>query len=123
MGDANHVWHPSRVQHVDIGSRAGLGHAQLAIIRDTSRVLSDLVDPDGVLSDVQRRCLVYADWMTRNIQVPQHVFDAVREVLSEQEVMEVTTTVACYNMVSRILVALDVGDMAVAPVPEVHASS
>ena len=66
---------------------------------------------------------MYTDWMTRNIQVPQHVFDAVREVLNEQEVVEVTTTIACYNMVSRFLVALDVGDMAAAPVPEVHASS
>ena len=113
----------SRVQHVDLGSRAGLSHAQLAIIRDTSSALSDDIDSHGVLSDVQRRCLVYTDWMTRNIQVPQRVFDAVREVFNEQEVVEVTTTIACYNMVSRFLVALDVGDMAAAPVPEVHASS
>ena len=112
-----------RVQHVDIGSRAGLSHAQLAVIRDTSRALSDAVDPNGVLYDVQRRSLVYTDWMTRKIQVPQRVFDAVREVFNEQEIMEVTTTVACYNMVSRLLVALDVGDMAAAPVPEVRASS
>ena len=106
------------MQHADIGLRAGLSHAQLAIIRDTSSALSDVIDPDGVLSDLQRRCMVYTDWMTRNIRVPQAVFDALHEGLSDANVVEVTTTVACYNMVSRFLVALDVGDMADVPVPE-----
>lgn len=101
-----------RKQHVSLGVRAGLSPSQLAVIKDTTTALSDDVDPASVLTPVQKACLIYTDWMTRNIQVPQRVFDALRAVLSDQKVVEVTSTVGTYNMVSRFLVALDVGDMA-----------
>lgn len=115
------VYH--RTHHVDVGLRAGLSHSQLAVIRDTSTALSDDVDPLSVLSEAQRACLIYADWMTRNVKVPKEVFLGVRAGFNEQNVVEITGTVACYNMVSRILLALDVGDMEAVPVPEVHASN
>ena len=104
---------------MDLGIRAGLSPPQLAVIRDASTALSDNVDPASALTEVQRACLIYADWMTKNIQVPQHVFDCVRAVLNDRNITEVTATVACYNMVSRFLVALDVGDMAAISVPRV----
>ena len=38
------------------------------------------------------------------------MFDEVKEHFSEQEIVEITATVAAYNLVSRFLVALDVGE-------------
>lgn len=53
--------------------------------------------------------------MTRDVEVSQSLFDEMRkalqkEGLGEQQVVEVTVTVASYNMVSRFLVALNVGE-------------
>jgi alkylhydroperoxidase family enzyme len=49
--------------------------------------------------------------MTRDVSVPQSLFDEVKAAgFNEQQVVEITATVASYNMVSRFLVALDVGE-------------
>ncbi|KAI0386993.1 AhpD-like protein [Hypomontagnella monticulosa] len=62
------------------------------------------------LSEKEWAVLRYADEMTRNVRVPDAVFEALRAVCDEREVVEVTATVAAYNCVSRFLVALDVGE-------------
>lgn len=62
--------------------------------------------------------LAYTDAMTVHVKVPQDVFDALKVHLNMQQMMEVTATVASYNMVSRVLVALDVNDMAEVEVPQ-----
>ena len=61
--------------------------------------------------------MIYTDWMTKNIQAPQDVFDNLKALFDDKQIVEVTFTVAVYNMVSRTLVALDVGDHANIPVP------
>ena len=48
--------------------------------------------------------------MTLDVQVPDNVFAGLKDQFSEQEVVEITATVAAYNCVSRFLVALDVGE-------------
>jgi len=48
--------------------------------------------------------------MTTDVKVPQSLFDEVKKHFSEQEVVEITATVASYNLVSRFLVALDIGE-------------
>jgi alkylhydroperoxidase family enzyme len=58
-------------------------------------------------SDKQWATLVYADEMTRNVEVSDGTFARLRELFSEREVVEITGTVAAYNCVSRFLVALD----------------
>ena len=65
----------------------------------------------GALDDRQWAALRYADAMTRDITVPQSLFDEVKaQGFNEQEIVELTATVASYNLVSRFLVALDVGE-------------
>lgn len=65
----------------------------------------------GALDDRQWAVLRYADAMTKNVEVPQSLFDEVKAAgFSEQEIVEITATVAGYNLVSRFLVALDVGE-------------
>lgn len=48
--------------------------------------------------------------MTIGVSVPDEVFAELKKHFSEQEVVEITATVAAYNCVSRFLVALDVGE-------------
>jgi alkylhydroperoxidase family enzyme len=64
------------------------------------------------LSDAEWVVLRYADAMTRDVKVPQSLFNDLRAHggFNEQEVVEITATVATYNMVSRFLVAMDVGE-------------
>ncbi|MFE2061765.1 carboxymuconolactone decarboxylase family protein [Streptomyces sp. NPDC059467] len=56
------------------------------------------------------RVVAYADAMTRDVRVPDALFDALRTDFDETELVELTATVAVYNMVSRFLVALEVHD-------------
>lgn len=64
----------------------------------------------GSLDAKEWATLRYADAMTREVKVPQTLFDEIRTLFSEQEVVEITATVASYNLVSRFLVALDIGE-------------
>jgi len=94
---ADYEW----VAHEPLARQAGLGDEQIAAIR---------VDGGGGggLSPAQWATLAYADAMTVHVSVPGEVFDAVRAHFGEQELLELTVTVAAYNMVSRVLVALEV---------------
>jgi alkylhydroperoxidase family enzyme len=60
-------------------------------------------------SAAQRAVLTYTEAMTRDVDVPEPVFAELRAHFDAQEIIELTTTVAAYNMVSRFLVALQVG--------------
>ncbi|KAK4151418.1 AhpD-like protein [Chaetomidium leptoderma] len=62
------------------------------------------------LTEKQWAVVCYADEMTRNVQVRDETFARLRELFGEREIVEITATVACYNCVSRFLVALDVGE-------------
>ncbi|KAJ9628298.1 uncharacterized protein PV06_01258 [Exophiala oligosperma] len=65
----------------------------------------------GVLNNQQWAVLRYADIMTTEVAVPQALFDEVRATgFSAQQMVELTATIATYNMVGRFLVALDVGE-------------
>jgi alkylhydroperoxidase family enzyme len=57
---------------------------------------------------VQAAVLAWTDASTRAVVVPDEVFAAVREHLSDREVVELAVTVGGYAMVSRFLVALQV---------------
>lgn len=54
--------------------------------------------------------LVYTDAMTLDVHVSEDVFAKLKDMFSEQEIVEITATIAAYNCVSRFLVALDVGE-------------
>lgn len=90
--------------HEPIGRAAGLTDADLAALgRDAA--------PDG-LTPVRRAVRDYTDAMTLDVQVPPDVFDALREHFDERGIVELTITIGAYNLVSRFLVALDVGEHA-----------
>ena len=59
-------------------------------------------------SQKERDALAYAEAMTMQVQVPDAVFANVRRHFNEREIVELTATVAAYNMVSRFLEALQI---------------
>ncbi|KIW20956.1 hypothetical protein PV08_01535 [Exophiala spinifera] len=64
------------------------------------------------LTDKQLAALRYADAMTTGVDVPPATFQALKASgFNDQEIVEMTITCGAYNMVSRFLVALDVGEM------------
>ena len=70
------------------------------------------------LTELQMAALDYADHVTRNIRVPQSVFDRIRGMLkSDREIVEVTATIAGYNFTTRILRPLDAAGLMDTPVP------
>ncbi|KAF9882063.1 4-carboxymuconolactone decarboxylase family protein [Colletotrichum karsti] len=94
-------------------------HAPLAVAAGVSAEAMDAIKTEAplelgarpeVLSEQQWTVLVYSDEMTRNVRVKDETFDKLKGLFNEREVVEITTTVACYNCVSRFLVALDVGE-------------
>jgi alkylhydroperoxidase family enzyme len=74
---------------------------------------SRLDDPDRALADSafnddERLAMRYAAAMTRDVKVSDALFAEVRARFDESEVVELTAAIATYNMVARILVALEV---------------
>ncbi|KAL8747478.1 MAG: hypothetical protein Q9190_000645 [Brigantiaea leucoxantha] len=68
--------------------------------------------PGEGLNERQWAVMAYTDAMTRDIRVPDGIFEGLRVFFTNQQIVEITATVAAYNCVSRFLVALDVGEMA-----------
>jgi AhpD family alkylhydroperoxidase len=87
-------------QHAPIALKEGMTQAQLDALPDWRE--------SSLFNDTECAVLAYTDAMTRNIQVEPAVFDAVAKVFSHRHLVELTATVAAYNMVSRFLEALQV---------------
>ena len=85
--------------HVPFALKEGITQAQIDALRDGR---ADAFDPR------ERDVLAYCDSMTREIHLPDAVFQAVRPHLDERELVELTATIAAYNLVSRFLEALQV---------------
>lgn len=64
---------------------------------------------DAPFTDAQRVALRLADAMTRDIDVPDALYAEVRHHFDVQGQIDLVATVAAYNMVSRFLVALQIG--------------
>ncbi|KAL4885832.1 AhpD-like protein [Aspergillus karnatakaensis] len=63
------------------------------------------------LTAQQKAIVRYADEMTQTVKVQDETFAQLqKEGFSDREIVELTTGIACYNCVSRVLVALDVGE-------------
>lgn len=86
--------------HVPIGIQAGLTQEQVDALSDWRA--SDQFDARD------RAVLAYAESMTKEIHVPDETFAAVAEHYDPRELVELTATVAGYNMVSRFLEAMAV---------------
>lgn len=87
-------------QHAPIALKEGVTQQQLDALREWKA--------SDAFSALERAVLAYTDAMTRQIQVPDDVFATVQKHLSAAHLVELTATVAAYNMVSRFLEALQI---------------
>jgi alkylhydroperoxidase family enzyme len=60
----------------------------------------------GAFDGRERAVLAHTDCMTKEIRVPEPVFSELRRHFDDQELVELTATIAGYNLVSRFLVAM-----------------
>jgi alkylhydroperoxidase family enzyme len=58
------------------------------------------------LQGVESLVLQYTDAMTRDLRVPDALFDELKKAFDDKTLVELTATVAGYNMVSRFLIAM-----------------
>jgi AhpD family alkylhydroperoxidase len=87
-------------QHAPIALREGLSAQQIEAIANWQE--------EPAFDARQRAALAYADAMTSTVQVPDDVFSAVRAEFDSRQLVELTATIAAYNMVSRFLEALEI---------------
>jgi AhpD family alkylhydroperoxidase len=86
-------------------------HAPIALREGVSQVQLDDLDnwqQSKNYDATQRAVLAYTDAMTKDIHVSPEVFAAVKAVLTDRLLVELTATVGAYNMVSRFLEALQI---------------
>ena len=75
----------------------------------TAQQIASLAAGDVNLFDpIEQSALAYCESMTRDIHVPQTVFDAVKIHFNEREMVELTATIGAYNLVSRFLEAMQI---------------
>jgi len=86
--------------HLPHAQQAGVTAEKIEALRHEA--ISD------VFAEDERIVLTLTDAMTRDIVVPDAVFEPLRRRFDARAVVEVVATVAAYNMVSRFLVALNI---------------
>ena len=86
--------------HAPIARREGVSEAKIAAVREPG--LAPGFTPREAL------VLELTDVMTREIEVPDALFDRLKQVYDAKGLVEIVATVAAYNMVSRFLVALNI---------------
>jgi alkylhydroperoxidase family enzyme len=75
-----------------------------AVLRTPAHQTADVLD------EKHASVMAYSDAMTLDVTVPEAVFERLKRSFSNREIVEITATIAAYNCVSRLLVALDVGE-------------
>lgn len=103
----NRAWY-EWTHHAPLAVAGGVGEELMERVKTPEALEVEGQGREG-FGERQWLALVYTDEMTRNVQVREETFERVKKVFSEREVVELTATVACYNCVSRFLVALDGG--------------
>lgn len=85
---------------------AGGSQTQLDALNAFVAALPRDAPADPALSTTERLVIQYATQMTLDVKVDDTLFAEMRRHFDETQIVELTTAIAAYNMVSRILVAL-----------------
>lgn len=91
-----YVW----TQHFPIALQIGMSSKQ-------ANAISNWKDSESV-SIEERSVLQYTDEVTQNVSVSDKTFLALRQLFSEQEVVELTCAIGYWGMLARLLVPLQV---------------
>jgi len=97
--------------HAPIALKAGVSSAAI----DHLKVMpfdshhSAIEAAHHLFTPIQIAALKMTDTMTRDIKVPDALFDSIKGFFNDQQKVDLAATVGAYNMVSRFLEALHVG--------------
>ncbi|KAK4169185.1 AhpD-like protein [Cladorrhinum sp. PSN259] len=107
----NRAWY-EWAHHAPLAVAGGVSREGMEAIKTEEPLVLGQTEKPAELTEQQWVVACYTDEMTRNVQVRDETFAELKRVMGggDREVVEVTATVACYNCVSRFLVALDVGE-------------
>ena len=86
-------------------------HAPLAVRAGVTQQQVDALPTwhtSEAFDERDRSVLAYCESMTREVHVPDDIFAPLPRYYGPQEILELTTTIAGYNAVSRVLEALQV---------------
>lgn len=101
-----------RIAHLNRAPYEADQHAPIALAEGMLQVQLDALArtefPAGLFNQCQLDVLAYTDAMTLSVQVPEDIFEAVKRHFNNQAFVELTATIAAYNMVSRFLEALQI---------------
>jgi 4-carboxymuconolactone decarboxylase len=90
--------------HVPHALKAGFSQEKIDALRDAAAAQASTV-----FSAQERSVLSLTDTMTRDIEVPDGIFEAVKAHFTDQQMTDLVATIAAYNMVSRFLTAFQIG--------------
>lgn len=110
----NRAWY-EWAHHAPLAVAAGVPQTAMDALKTDGAALA-LDERPGAFTERQWAALVIADEMTRAVEVSDATFERVKGFFSERETVEIVATVACYNCVSRFLVALD-GELSMRAAP------
>jgi 4-carboxymuconolactone decarboxylase len=102
LNGADYEWQA----HEPHALRCGVTPAKIAAVRHVPGH-QDSDGSDDFDAD-ELAVLAYTDAMTRDVTVAPEVYAAIAALLNPRELVELTATIATYNMVSRFLVALEI---------------
>ncbi len=89
--------------HAPIALAAGVSPEAVEALRQVP------LGEEAPLSSSERLAIELADAMTQSIEVPDALYAQVQAAFGAQAQLDLVATVAAYNMVSRLLVALHIG--------------
>ncbi|WP_454056388.1 carboxymuconolactone decarboxylase family protein [Cupriavidus sp. Marseille-Q8015] len=93
----------------DFEYHAHVPHALKAgMAQDKIDALRLVAVPMEIYTPTEQLLIRLTDAMTRQIVVPEEIMDGLKATFDARGVLEAVATVASYNMVSRLLVALDI---------------
>ncbi len=87
--------------HIEHAKKAGVPDHKIAAAKEAS------ISP--VFTDHEQLVLQLTDTMTRQIEVPDALFNKIAAHYAGKELLDLCITIGAYNMVSRVLVALHIG--------------
>lgn len=96
LAQANYEW----TQHVAVAKRVGVPETQINAVPQWQ-------DSDQFTA-AEQAILQYTDEVADNIRVSDETFQKIKALLTEEQIVELTTVIGYYGMVSRILEALQV---------------
>lgn len=90
----NRAWY-EWMHHAPLAVKGGVSEAGLEAVKDAAPL--SIASRPETLSERQWAALVYADEMTRNVEVKEETSDALKALFNDKEVVEITATVDIFH--------------------------